>query len=179
MIRRPPRSTLFPYTTLFRSRADAGRPVDLQRAFYSRAPQQACPGSGRGRKSVRFYAEQVHHFAFSLNPRYVYEEGRYGDVVVRVLYLPEDSATWGKGIAVRNTQTALAWLDSLYGTFEWPTLTNVHRIEGGGTEFPMMVMDGSAGLGLILHEVGHNYTMGILANNEWRESFLDEGVTSV
>src|SRR2546430_9521439 len=25
MIRRPPRSTLFPYTTLFRSRADAGR----------------------------------------------------------------------------------------------------------------------------------------------------------
>src|SRR3989440_12658128 len=37
---------------------------------------------------------------------------------------------------------------------------------------------GSAGLGLILHEVGHNYTMGILANNEWREGFLDEGVTS-
>src|SRR5439155_12079484 len=42
----------------------------------------------------------------------------------------------------------------------------------------MMVMDGSAGLGLILHEVGHNYTMGILANNEWREGFLDEGFTS-
>src|SRR2546421_6815329 len=30
MIRRPPRSTLFPYTTLFRSQADATfRPVDL------------------------------------------------------------------------------------------------------------------------------------------------------
>src|SRR2546422_4469342 len=42
----------------------------------------------------------------------------------------------------------------------------------------MMVMDGSAGLGLIVHEVGHNYTMGILANNEWREAFLDEGFTS-
>src|SRR5881392_2007108 len=42
----------------------------------------------------------------------------------------------------------------------------------------MMVMDGSAGLGLIVHEVGHNYTMGILANNEWREGFLDEGFTS-
>src|SRR5260370_3975918 len=27
MIRRPPRSTLFPYTTLFRSRARPGRPV--------------------------------------------------------------------------------------------------------------------------------------------------------
>src|SRR5262244_3564062 len=32
MIRRPPRSTLFPYTTLFRSRAYAGTPmVDLRR----------------------------------------------------------------------------------------------------------------------------------------------------
>src|SRR3989441_12141086 len=29
MIRRPPRSTLFPYTTLFRSRADAGEHVGL------------------------------------------------------------------------------------------------------------------------------------------------------
>src|SRR2546422_475982 len=41
----------------------------------------------------------------------------------------------------------------------------------------MMVMDASAGQGLILHEVGHNYTMGMLANNEWREAFLDEGFT--
>ena len=57
-------------------------------------------------------------------------------------------------------------------------MTNVHRIEGGGTEFPMMVQNGSAGLGLILHEAGHNYVMGILANNEWREGFLDEGFTS-
>src|SRR3712207_7619921 len=29
MIRRPPRSTLFPYTTLFRSRLDGGRPAEL------------------------------------------------------------------------------------------------------------------------------------------------------
>src|SRR2546422_3318307 len=31
MIRRPPRSTLFPYTTLFRSRARMERPPDRQR----------------------------------------------------------------------------------------------------------------------------------------------------
>src|SRR3989454_647431 len=172
-----------------RARADTSLRVDYQRGYYAPRPTSDAPGRGAlgvgcgavqvaaGRKCVRFDAEQVHHFAFSLNPRYVYEQGRYGDVVVRVLYLPGDSATWGRGLALGRTITALAWLDSLYGPFAWPQLTNVHRIEGGGTEFPMMVMDGSAGLGLILHEVGHNYTMGMLANNEWREAFLDEGFT--
>src|SRR2546425_7468411 len=33
MIRRPPRSTLFPYTTLFRSRWRARPPIDLQRVL--------------------------------------------------------------------------------------------------------------------------------------------------
>jgi len=157
--------------------AVASGSIDYQRNWYGRSGA-GCGQAAAGRKCVRFYARDVHHFAFSLNPDYRYEEGRYRDVVVRVLYQPGDSATWGKGIAVRRTEMALAWLDTVYGKFAWPQLTNVHRIEGGGTEFPMMVMDGSAGLGLIVHEVGHNYTMGILANNEWREGWLDEGFTS-
>src|SRR5947208_10859409 len=52
MIRRPPRSTLFPYTTLFRSRSCAGpsltpcRPVQFRTATSS-------SGTGRDRKSTR------------------------------------------------------------------------------------------------------------------------------
>jgi len=157
--------------------AVGGGAIDYQRARYA-VRGARCTDAAPGRKCVRFFADSVHHFAMSLNPDYRYEEGRYGDVVVRVLYQPGDTATWGKGIAVRRTEQALAWLDTLYGKFPWPQITNVHRIEGGGTEFPMMVMDGSAGLGLIVHEVGHNYTMGVLANNEWREGWLDEGFTS-
>ncbi|PYP56080.1 MAG: hypothetical protein DMD40_12030 [Gemmatimonadetes bacterium] len=165
-----------------RANAMAGVPVDYQRDWYGARRHDGtsarCGAVAVGRKCVRFYADSVHHFAFSMNPDYRYEQGRYKDVVVHVLYQPGDSATWGKGIAVKGTEIALAWLDSLYGKFAWPQITNVHRIEGGGTEFPMMIMDGSAGLGLIVHELGHNYTMGILANNEWREGFLDEGFTS-
>src|SRR5258708_29206668 len=62
MIRRPPRSTLFPYTTLFRSwktrdRRD-GRVATDRRASQNRTPrQQAGPGSpgngGGDRKSTR------------------------------------------------------------------------------------------------------------------------------
>ena len=157
--------------------AVAAGAIDYQRGYYGRSSGN-CGVVAAGRKCVRFFADSVHHFAFSLNPDYRYEQGRYKDVVVHVLYQPGDSATWGKGIAVKGTEIALAWLDSLYGKFAWPQITNVHRIEGGGTEFPMMIMDGSASLGLIVHELGHNYTMGILANNEWREGYLDEGFTS-
>ena len=153
--------------------------IDYQRDWYhSPLPTPHCGAVAAGRKCVRFYADSVHHFAFSMNPEYRYEQGRYRDVAVHVLYLPGDSATWGKGIAVQRTEAALGWLDSLYGKFGWPQITNVHRIEGGGTEFPMMIMDGGPGLGLIVHELGHNYTMGQLANNEWREGYLDEGFTS-
>ena len=157
--------------------AVAGGVIDYQRNYYGRSNSK-CLAVAAGRKCVRFFADSVHHFAFTLNPAYRYEEGRFKDVVVRVLYQPGDSLTWGRGNAVRRTQAALGWLDTLFGSFAWPQITNVHRIEGGGTEFPMMVMNGGAGMGLIVHEVGHTYTMGILANNEWREGWLDEGFTS-
>ncbi|MGN6391535.1 MAG: M1 family aminopeptidase [Gemmatimonadales bacterium] len=155
-------------------------PVEYQRDYYGASTPSAegCAGAAPGRKRIRWYAERVHHFAMSLNPTYRYEGGHFGNVAVHVLYQPGDDTSWGGGIAVKRTETALAWLDRLYGPFGWPQITNVHRIEGGGTEFPMMVHNGSADQGLIVHEVGHNYTMGLLANNEWREGWLDEGFTS-
>src|SRR2546430_11137797 len=66
MIRRPPRSTLFPYTTLFRSRAPDGPAPALRRAAarvgrerYVRATHPGAlatcrpHGAGRDRKSTR------------------------------------------------------------------------------------------------------------------------------
>src|SRR2546422_6042967 len=41
MIRRPPRSTLFPYTTLFRSRAASSEPLVASPALYECAPAPA------------------------------------------------------------------------------------------------------------------------------------------
>lgn len=81
-------------------------------------------------------------------------------------------------MALERTVAALRWLEDVFGPYPYPQLTNVHRLEDGGTEFPMLVMNGSAGEGLILHEVAHQYVHGILANNEWREAWLDEGFAS-
>src|SRR2546425_5465923 len=53
MIRRPPRSTLFPYTTLFRSHRVLGRTDQARRPVLSGAPLQAAraPGGRRIRLS--------------------------------------------------------------------------------------------------------------------------------
>src|SRR5215204_7419105 len=54
MIRRPPRSTLFPYTTLFRPRRQA-RTVGLHRRAVAQAPvlPRQPASAGRDRKSTR------------------------------------------------------------------------------------------------------------------------------
>src|SRR5438874_3529976 len=61
MIRRPPRSTLFPYTTLFRSEtvreATAAKPLPPSRKT---GPPPAAPGPrGRDRKSTRLNSSHV------------------------------------------------------------------------------------------------------------------------
>ncbi len=151
---------------------------------------RALPAAPAGYRAVRFRAEHVHHFAWSASPDYRYEGGTYvrdvrtpfrlptwDTTAIHVLYRAGDDTTWGKGIAVDRTRRALAWLESIYGPYVYPQITNLHRLDGGGTEFPMVVMNGSASYGLILHEFGHVYTFGILANNEWRSGWMDEGLT--
>ena len=132
----------------------------------------------RCRKEILWVARDVHNFAMSMSPDYRYEGGEVNGTLVHVLYQPGDEKTWGGGIVVNNTITMLKWMDFIFGPYPWPQMTVVHRIEGGGTEFPMMEMNGSPSLGLNLHEGGHTYLMGILANNEWKEGWMDEGFTS-
>ncbi len=163
----------------------------LQDTFFG--PLEARPSPGHlprevavGRKRVRFYAEDVHHFAWSVDPDYRYEGAvvRRGgsdsptELAIHVLYRPGDEESWGGGLALDRTVGALRWLEDVFGPYPYPQLTNLQRLEGGGTEFPMLVMNGSAGEDLILHEVAHQYVHGILANNEWREAWLDEGLAS-
>ncbi len=140
-----------------------------------------------GRKRLRFVADSVHHFAWSADPAYIHDyvvrtiideaQGTHSAPGIHVLYLPGDTA-WDDRVAARRTWDALTWLEGMFGPYPWPQLTNVHRLEGGGTECPMLNMNGSASEGLIVHEATHQYLHGIRANNEWREGWMDEGFTS-
>jgi hypothetical protein len=166
-------------------------PARLAAGAYAQLPPRTLAADVPvGSRAVRFLANDVHHFAWSASPDYQYE----GDVYVRetpahahfrtwdtvsvnVLYKPGDDTTWAGRRALDRTLFALKWLESIYGPYAYPQITNVHRLDPGGTEFPMMIMDGAASQGLILHEAGHIYTYGILGNNEWRSGWMDEGLT--
>src|SRR2546430_6120084 len=75
MIRRPPRSTLFPYTTLFRS-----CPVLRTRAGHHPSRHQARkhPPVGRDRKSTRLNSShsQISYAVFCLKKKKTEREGR-------------------------------------------------------------------------------------------------------
>ena len=177
--------------------AQRGRvPVAVAPAYAGTRPDALLDAPERveapaGSRLVRFRARDVHHFAWTASPDYRYEGGAYvrpadaarmpfrtwDTVAVHVLYKPGDERDWGDGTAVEHTRRALAWLERVYGPYAYPQVTNLHRLDGGGTEFPMMMMNGSASAGLILHELGHVFTYGILANNEWRSGWMDEGLT--
>jgi hypothetical protein len=143
------------------------------------------PGAtAAGRKRVRWRAEDVHHFGWSANPDFIYEAGTVarsgpdgGEIPIHVLYPPTD-AEWGNGVVVERTRSAMEWIQRMFGPYPWPQLTNLRRIEPGGTEFPMLLMNGSPSEGLIVHEVTHQYLHGILANNEFAEGWMDEGFTA-
>src|SRR2546430_5424063 len=72
MIRRPPRSTLFPYTTLFRSRAGAGGGRGRGRAALHVQSHGILPGrGGRDRKSTRLNSShsQISYAVFCLKKK--------------------------------------------------------------------------------------------------------------
>jgi hypothetical protein len=136
------------------------------------------PEPPEGSRQVRWVADSVIHFAWNADPEFIYERGSWRDIALHVLYRPGGAEDWGNGTALERTRVAMDWVEELFGPYPYPQLTNVQRIESGGTEFPMLIMNGSASQGLIVHEVLHQYAHAIMANNEWAEGWLDEGLTS-
>src|SRR5258708_29572037 len=95
MIRRPPRSTLFPYTTLFRSRSRSSRPSAARARSGPAAPSRlqrlaGCAGAGlrtterKSRKSLKSRRRSEEHTSELQSPdhlvcRLLLEKKKYHD----------------------------------------------------------------------------------------------------
>jgi hypothetical protein len=132
-------------------------------------------GAAGGSKTVHFRAERVHDFAWAADPAFVVQDTLLNDVKVMSVFRPW-RRTWADSVLTHAIRS-LEWLEEIAGPYPYPQITVVECPIHGGMEYPMMAMNGYSDEGLVLHEVGHSYFYGALANDERREAWLDEGLT--
>ena len=85
-------------------------------------------------------------------------------------------------------RTAIKYFGLWYGAYPYKTITVVDPPyggeEAGGMEYPTLITAGTDWIidphgltpqGVIVHEYGHQYWYGLVGNNEFEESWLDEG----
>lgn len=111
-----------------------------------------------------------------------------------LLLRPEHDNDTQRQRHIEAVQCALRFFGLRYGPYPYPTITVVdpgrdalgQRL-GGGMEYPTLITCGTSLFphprrpqpeGVTVHEFGHQYWYGLSANNEFEESWLDEGLNS-
>lgn len=146
----------------------------------------AFPPSDKELKTLHFRRDSVHDFAWFADKRY--------HVLQDTIILPHSKRKVISNVYFTNRSAfywkrALGYIDdavNYYSTwlgdypYERVAAADVTSGRGGGMEYPCITAIGNA-YGhrsleyVIMHEVGHNWLYGILANNERRYPFMDEG----
>ena len=136
--------------------------------------------SGRSKddsfKTVHFHAANVHDFAWNASPDFVVQDSTWNGIDIRSFYKKGNRA-WADSTLIHGVR-AIEWLSERVGMYPYPQISIVQGLLRGGMEYPMLAMNGHVSETLVLHEVGHSYFYGILANNERAEAWLDEGLTT-
>ncbi|WP_082439478.1 MULTISPECIES: M1 family metallopeptidase [unclassified Massilia] len=157
---------------------------------------QGPPAEKDGMLTHRYVQGDVHDFAWTADKRSAkpmvetWTGPGSPTVTVTVLYPPEYAASAAP--AMKAAKDSLTYFSNTLGPYPYKTLTVVipphNAEEAGGMEYPTFftaegyaqVEPGTANQYLLdfvtIHEFGHGYFYGLLANNEFEEPMLDEGL---
>jgi hypothetical protein len=139
-------------------------------------------------RTVMYHAEDVHDFAWTASPAFVEVTDRWEHVLIRTLMQPSHVHQARRYISA--AKATLGFFDRHVGRYPYPVMTIVDPpydavMSAGGMEYPTLITAGThwtAGEweryteNVTVHELGHNYWYGIVANNESEEAWLDEGI---
>ena len=116
------------------------------------------------------------------------EEVKLPDVKMILLIEPEHKGQIDRHF--KALRMAIKYYGLWYGPYPYETVTMVDppfRTGSGGMEYPTFFTAGTGVLtskkvlspeGVIIHEFGHGYWYGLIANNEFEEAWLDEGINT-
>ena len=121
------------------------------------------------------------------------QELRLQPVDIKLMLQPAHRSQAGRYIEA--VKAAIRGYGLRLGAYPWATMTMVDPPRGGlgagGMEYPTFITLGTHPLmqvpgftrvrapeGVTIHELGHNFFQGMIASNEFEESWLDEGINS-
>ncbi len=145
--------------------------------------------NGDGTKTLTFRAEPVHDFAWAIDPRFVTVDHNVGSTRIRLLVQPAHVRQRDRYLHAASA--ALRYYEKWFGEYPYAQLTIIDPPydgrEAGGMEYPTLITAGTSWAMparirlpeyVTVHEFGHQYWYGLVANNEFEEAWLDEGINS-
>ena len=126
-------------------------------------------------KTLRFVQDSIHDFAWFCDKRFLIEQSsvvlKSGKKVNTFLYHVDPSQN-----SVKWIDSAIYFYSKQLGEYPYDNASAVvtKLKAGAGMEYPTITNVDAAEEGVIVHEVGHNWFYGILANNERTYPWMDE-----
>lgn len=131
-------------------------------------------------KTIRFLQDSVVDFAWFADRRYQVAKGnctlKSGKKIDIWIFNRFNKSTAELAFMTKG----LKYYSEHIGDYPYPSATVVvgPLSAGGGMEYPMITIMNKPDQTVIVHELGHNWFMGILASNEHRYPWMDEGLNS-
>lgn len=140
-----------------------------------------------GTKTLQYIQDSIHDFAWFASPGF---KIAHDSILINAkkvhtwaYYIPHNDKLWSK--AAQYVAQSVTYYSDKIGFYPYKHCTAVEMpyITEGGMEYPMITSIGQTNnsqelFQVILHEVGHNWFYGILANDERQQPWIDEGINS-
>ena len=130
------------------------------------------------KRTWHFVGKNVHDFVWAADPDYEHIVKERSGVVLNVIYKKGDDVVkknWEK--VADAAYTVLPYIEKRFGKYAYPQYSFIQGGDGG-MEYPMATLLKGPGLGTVFHEWMHSWYQMMLATNENKYPWMDEGFTS-